>query len=165
MKRFILSCILCFMVSVIAISLNCETASAAMNPNVLVGKWRVEFDDGKTGWLTLQPRDNHGHLPGRLYIPKSTVDYPPGKKRRGINYNNNIFISTPTSIDLGQEFQLWHQSTPSSGQGMFHCSLVADGVLVGRTLLCEDGGKIMKYPGTGYPFQFMGSGNFTATKY
>lgn len=147
-------------------SFSAPSESFAMDPNVLVGRWRVEYEDGKTGWLTLRPRDNHGHLTGRLYVPKSIIDYPPNQKRRGRDYNNNVFASTPGTINLGMEFTLYHESHPNprSGQGFYICSLVADGVVTCRTLNSEKGGRILRYPGTGFPFQFMGSGNFTATK-
>jgi hypothetical protein len=134
------------------------------DPNTLTGRWRVRFEDGKDGWMQLEPRDAHGHMPGRLFIPNSVIDYPPNSKRVGRDYDHEIRldVSDPGHMGSGKYSMFhWHGS---SGQGMFHWGLVADGVIHAKTLICEDGGKIMQYPGTGYPFQFMGGGEFTATR-
>ncbi|MGA9349199.1 MAG: hypothetical protein WBW48_10400 [Anaerolineae bacterium] len=137
-----------------------------LSSNDLVGRWKVEFEDGKTGWLTLEPRDNYGQLPGRMFVAKAVVDYPPNQKRPGMDYNNNVFAIASDTFELGSDFGLYHECHPNprSGEGTWVCSLVAEGVMVCKTITSEQGGDIMQYPGVGYPFQFMGSGNFTATK-
>jgi hypothetical protein len=63
-----------------------------LSPNDLVGRWKVEFEDGKTGWLTLEPPDNTGWLPGRMFVAKAVVDYPPNQKRPGMDYKTTFLL-------------------------------------------------------------------------
>ena len=135
------------------------------NPNVLVGRWTIAFEDGKRGWLQLGPRNEYGNMPGHMFIPNSVIDYPPSGKRTGRDYDNDVGLAIGDPATIGANmYSLVHWKSANAGTGMFHMGLVADGVMSATTLICENGGKIMHYPGTGYPFQFMGSGDFIATR-
>lgn len=134
------------------------------DPNTLVGRWRIRFEDGKDGWMQLEAPNAHGQMPGWMFIPNSVIDYPPNSKRVGRDYDNAIRLAVGDPGTMGtKKYSLYHWRQ-NSGTGMFSWGLVAAGVIHAKTLLCEDGGKIMQYPGTGYPFQFMGNGDFTATR-
>jgi len=163
MKKTALALLLSFVLGVV-LFIPINTVSAAYDSSILAGRWNVNFDDGKTGWLTLGAREQSGYIPGRLFAARAIIEYPPGTKRTGVDYNNGVtpFPVQPT-IELGDSFGLSHEVSPRNGQGMHTCQLVAINVLICKTNLSEQGGRIMQYPG-GYPFQFMGSGNFTATK-
>jgi hypothetical protein len=146
-----------------------------MDPNILARNWHMKFDDGNTGVVTLRPREPvTAQMVGRMFVPKAMIAYPPQTKLTGLDYNYPVFVEIGMAwqtIELGHPFAIEHEehSNPfyasgkmlSSGSLLFDCQLVADDMFIGHTLFCEKEGKT--YNGAGYPFQFMGSGEFIAT--